>query len=153
MGEAPLPNERQEKFARAMASGAVTQGKAIQAAYGPRKSASQMGNNLMKELHVAARIEYLRRERAGNWADFDEVSFDGFEDLLTKVLDDVSELVRLCESNGLSREAASARDVLTTISSRILAQLDALRAADAANVVAPSRVMETLALFNTANAK
>ena len=56
--------------------------------------------------------------------------FEGFEALLNAVLDDVAELVRACDGNGLAREAAQARDVLTTISSRVLAQLHSLRAAD-----------------------
>jgi len=144
-GSYPLTNDRHEKFAQAMATGAVTQAKAVQAAYGPRKSAAQLANNLLRRSEVKARVDFLRREKAADWQDEDDVTFEGFEKLLTKVLDDISELVRLCELNGLAREAASARDALTTISSRILTQLESLRAADATRMAQESsRLIELL---------
>jgi phage terminase small subunit len=147
-GETPLPNDKHEKFCQAMATGAVTQSRAIQAAYGAKKSAAQMGNNLLRQPHVKARIDYLKRERANRWDGFEETVFEGFEDLLNTVLDDVAELVRLCDGNGLAREAAQARDVLTTISSRVLAQLHSLRAADKQQVVRTDNLIQTLESLN-----
>lgn len=149
-GETPLPNEKHEKFCQAMATGAVTQSRAIQAAYGARKSAAQMANNLLRQGHIKARIEFLKRERANRWDDFEDDVFDGFEALLNAVLDDVAELVRACDGNGLAREAAQARDVLTTISSRVLAQLHSLRAADKQHVVQTDNLIQTLESFSVA---
>lgn len=147
-GETPLPNDKHEKFCQMMATGAVTQSRAIQAAYGARKSAAQMANNLLRQPHIAARIDFLKRERANRWDDFEDDVFEGFEALLNAVLDDVAELVRACDGNGLAREAAQARDVLTTISSRVLAQLHSLRAADKQQVVRTDNLVQTLESFS-----
>lgn len=152
-GETPLPNDKHEKFCQMMATGAVTQSRAIQAAYGARKSAAQMANNLLRQPHIAARIDFLKRERANRWDDFEDDVFTGFEELLNNVLDDVAELVRACDGNGLAREAAQARDVLTTISSRVLAQLHSLRAADKQSVVRTDNLLQTLESMNVVTPK
>lgn len=105
-------------------------------------------NNLLRQPHVKARIDYLKRERASKWDDFEDDVFDGFEELLNGVLDNVAELVRACDGNDLAREAAQARDVLTTISSRVLAQLHSLRAADKQQVVRTDNLIQTLESFS-----
>jgi len=144
-GSTPLPSVVHEKFAVALAGGATRIG-----AYAltGRKSvnARDAASKLSRAQQVVRRVSFLREERAQVMTA--ERAFEGFVHAVESAMEDIAELVKLCEAAGLPRETAAARNALQSLAGRTITHRAGLANADRRASPRAARAKESLEGFS-----
>lgn len=126
-----LPDAKHEKFAHLRASGA-TATSAIKRAH-PKgaqlKTPIQSGARLDAYEHIKRRVRWLREEKARTLAS-EESMFAGFVHAVETAMTSIADLVKLCELEGLHREASAARSALGSLAGRTFTHRSSLQNAD-----------------------
>lgn len=144
-GSTALPDEKQEKFAQLVASGA-TPTSAVKRAHpdgNKLRTPHQSGARLAAYEHVKRRVSFLRTEKARLMAT-EEGIFMGFVSAVETAMTSISDLVSLCGLEGLHREAASARAALASLAGRTFTHRKNLQNADSRGRLSASTAKRTL---------
>lgn len=144
-GSTPLPSGVHEKFASLIAAGAKVARALVQAH--PKGDSlarpEQSGHSLAIKEHIKRRVRFLREEKARIFAS-EEGIFAGFVDASERTMTAIAELIEICNQNGLTREAASARAALGSLAGRTFTHRDSMADADQRSRYKTDRTKEVL---------
>lgn len=144
-GSLELPDGKQERFAQLVAAGA-TPTSAIKRAHPDGqnlKTPTQSGARLAAYEHIKRRIRWLREEKARTLAS-EENMFAGFVHAVETAMTSIADLVKLCELEGLHREATAARSALGSLAGRTFTHRSSLQNADSRGRLEASTAKATL---------